>query len=147
MVCGIVNNTIALINKSLGAAVLGGVFDISFVVRTFWQSCMIIACVRGVIVEFIAADHHADGCPRVEIPLFESLARLGFVKVLSFVLAHVIAWQFVELAQVCGNGIACGVLAGFLNRFVDTFDFDRRRTRYATRRDCFCTGRTFGLAA
>lgn len=74
MVCGIVNNTIALINESLGAAVLGGVFDIGFVVRTFWQSCMIIACVRGVIVEFVAANHHADRCPRVEIPLLESLA-------------------------------------------------------------------------
>ena len=74
MVGSVINNAIALINETLGAAVLGGVFDSGFAVRTFWQSCMIIACVRGVIVEFVAANHHADGCPRVEIPFFESLA-------------------------------------------------------------------------
>ena len=147
MVCGIVNNTIALVNESFSAAVLGGVFDIGFAVRTFWQCFVIIAGVGGVIVEFVAANHHADGCPRVEIPLFESLAGFGFVKILAFVFANVIRGQFVELAQVCGYGIAGGVFARFPDRFVDTFDFDRRRTRYATRRDCFCTGRTFGLAA
>jgi hypothetical protein len=45
---------------------------------------------------------------------------------LAIVLAHVIAWQFVELAKICRDGIACGVLAGFLDGLIDTFDFDRR---------------------
>lgn len=147
MVCGIVNNTIALVNESFSAAVLGGVFDIGFAVRTFWQCFVIIACIGSIIVEFVAANHHADGCPRVEIPLFKSLAGFGFVKILAFIFANVVRGQFVELAQVCGYGIAGGVFAGFLNCFVDAFDFDRRRTRYTTRRVCLCAGRTFCLAA
>lgn len=128
MVCGIINNAIALIDESLGAAIFGGVFDIGFVIRAFWQCRMIIACVRGVIVEFVAANHHANGCPRVEIPFFKSLAGLGFVKVLPFVLAHVIAWQLVEFAQVCRHRIARSVLAGFLNRIEDRFTFFAGRT-------------------
>lgn len=87
---------------------------------------MIIACVGGIIVELVAANHHADCCPRVKIPLFKSLAGLGFVKVLPIVLAHVIAWQFVELAKICRDGIAGGIFAGFLDGLIDTFDFDRR---------------------
>lgn len=89
---------------------------------------MIIACVGGVIVEFIAADHHADCCPRVKIPLFKSLAGFGFVKILAFVFANVIGWQLVELAKICRDGIACGVLAGFLDRFEDCFTFFAGRT-------------------
>jgi len=111
MVSGVVNNAIALIDKSLGASVLGGVFDICFVVGAFWQCCMIVACVGCVIVEFVTTNHHADGCPRVEIPLFKCLAGLGFVKLLAFVFANIVAWQLVELAQVCRHGIASRVFA------------------------------------
>ena len=117
MVCGVVNCTAALIHKTLCSTIVCGVIDIGFVVRAFRQKPFAIAV-------GIAANHHADCCPRVKIPLFEGLASLGFVKLLTFVLAHVIAWQFVELAQVCGHGIFSGVFAGFLDCFVDACVID-----------------------
>ena len=119
MVSGVVNNAIALIDEALRTAVFSRVVDIGFVVGAFWQCCMIVACVGCVIVEFVTTNHHADGCPRVEIPLFKCLAGLEFVKLLAFVFANIVAWQLVELAQVCRHGIACGVLAGFLNGIED----------------------------
>lgn len=122
MICGIVNDAIALINESFGAAVLGGVFNIGFVVGTLGECCMIVV-VRCVIVEFVSANHHANRCPRVKIPLFESLAGFGFVKILAFVFINVIRGQFVEFAQVCGHGISGGVFTGFLYRFVDRLFF------------------------
>ena len=117
MVGCIVDDAIALINESLCATILCGVIDIGFVVRAFRQKPFAIAV-------GIAANHDADGYPRVKVPLFKRLACLRFVKLLTFAFVDVIRGQFVELAQVCGYGIFSGVFAGFLDCFVDACVID-----------------------
>ena len=120
MIGCIINNAIALINETLGATIICGVINIGFMIGTLGQCCMIVIIVIGcVVVEFVSANHHTDGCPRVKIPLFKCLACFRFVKFLGFVFADIISWQLVKLAQVRSDGIAGGVLSGFLDSVID----------------------------
>jgi len=104
MICGVVNDAVALIDETLGAAIFCRVIDIGFVVSSFGQKTF-------VVPKFVAANHHADGCPRVEIPLVECVARFRFVKRFAFVLCDVVCWQLVKFAQVCSHRIARRVFA------------------------------------
>ena len=120
VVCGIVDYAIRLIHKPLGSAILARIVHIGFVVGTFGQKAF-------PIPEGIAADHHANRCPRVEIPLRERFARLGFVKLFTLILSHIICGQLVELAQVRRHGILGRVQARFFNRLVNGQQRNARR--------------------
>ena len=45
MISGVVNDAIALIDESFGASILARVINVGFVIGTFWQCCVVIACV------------------------------------------------------------------------------------------------------
>ena len=76
MVCGIVDNAIRLIDKAFRTTIFRRVIDIRFVITSAWQLAV-------VIFINIAANHHADCCPRIEIPFFESVPCFRFVQGLN----------------------------------------------------------------